>query len=127
METLHESASDERQESAAIETNPVNVEERFARIVAAEVAGALKVNYGDRDIVVKLLTTDLERLFDRNSGGLLEQYLHTQLDRIADTFKRRFDLDEKIKPNYNYATHAKFENIIEAIKDKFYGDDSSAT
>jgi len=119
METLHESAN--KHEADMVELPQVNHEDRFARIVAAEIAGALKVNFADRDIVVKLLTTELERVLSKRNG-LLEQYLHTQLDRIGDTLRRRFDLDNSVKVNYNYATHAKLENFIEAIQNKTSSD-----
>jgi hypothetical protein len=119
MEKLHESDMVRRIDgNENADVTGVEAEERFARIVAAELAGVLKVNHADRDIVVKLLTTELERMLTK-SGGLLEQYLHTQLDKIAGTLKRRFDLPENIEVNYNYATHAKLENFIEAIQEEY--------
>lgn len=121
MDILHEGGMKERIVESSMEVNSVNYEQQFARIMAAEIAGALQVNYGDRDIVVKLLTTTLEKSLDKR-GGLLEQYLHTQLDKIANTFKRRLDLPEDTKVNYEYATHAKFEGIIMAIQNKYMPD-----
>ena len=116
MNSLHNNGQEQQSES--MEVNPIDHEKRFARLVAAEIAASLQVNYGDRDIVVKLLTTTLEKQLCKR-GGLLEQYLHTQLDIIAQTVKNRFDLDNDLGVNYNYATHAKLMDIVEAIEKKY--------
>lgn len=117
MNSLHDGGMKEQQ-CESMEINPVDHEKRFARLVAAEIAASLQVGYPDRDIVVKLLSTSLERqLCKRN--GLLEQYLHTHLDILARTVKDRLELNEGLEVNYNYATHAKFADILDAFEAKY--------
>jgi len=109
----------QEQQSESMEVNPVNHEKRFARLVAAEIAANLQVGYPDRDIVVKLLSTALEKQLCKRDG-LLEQYLHTQLDIIARAVKNRFDIsDDEVGVNYNYATHAKLNDILDIIYKKY--------
>lgn len=118
MNRLHDNGTEAMAEGS-VEFNAIDHDKRLARIVAAEVAASLQVGHGDRDIVVKLLTTTLEKQLCSRGDGLLEQYLHTQLDILAKTFKHEFDLDDAdADVDYNYATHAKFNNIINAIKVK---------
>jgi len=92
-------------------------EKNFLKIVIEELLEILQISYTERRIVSALLSTALENKISHRNG-LLEQYLHAQLDILANTFKSKFDLDKSIKVNYNYATHAKFEDIITAIKEK---------
>lgn len=117
MNNLHNNGKEQMAEGS-METNPVNQEKQFARLVAAEIASNLQVNYGDRDVVVKLLATALEKQLCKHEG-LLEQYLHTQLDIIVSGVKSRFELDDKLEVNYGYATHAKFNDIFDAIEKKY--------
>ena len=119
MNELHNSDKQMKEQSMNMEVGRVDHEKHFARLVAAKIAASLQVNYGDRDIVVKLLTTTLEKQLCK-SGGLLEQYLHTQLDIIAETINRKFDVSEHgVGVNYGYATHAKLNDILETIKVKY--------
>jgi hypothetical protein len=119
MNELHRSDNEMKERSMNMEVNRIDHEKQFARLVAAEIAGSLQVNYGDRDIVVKLLTTTLEKQLCK-SGGLLEQYLHTQLDIIAETINHKFDIsDYGVGVNYGYATHAKLNDILETVKVKY--------
>lgn len=113
MGELHKSCGDAAGNTT--EMGRVDSEKHFTRLVAAEVAGNLQVNYGDRDVVVKLLTSSLERLLCTREG-LLEQYLHTQLDIIAQSIKFDFDVPNDVNVNYEYATHAKLKDILDYIK-----------
>ena len=117
----------------------IEADNRFCRILVEHIVDFLDVNWGDRSIVQKLLYTHLVQILIQGREGLLEQFLHTQLDIIADTFNQTFDLqdmtqeerekinkdyqdtikkDGKIGVNYSHATHAKLNSIIEAIKIK---------
>ena len=119
MNELHNSDKELKERSMSAEVGRTDHEKHFARLVAAEIAGNLQVNYGDRDIVVKLLATALEKQLCK-SGGLLEQYLHTQLDIIAESVKHKFDIAyDETGVNYGYATHAKPNDILDIIKKKY--------
>lgn len=114
MNELHNKGKENM--AAGCELPTVNHEQQFVRIVAAEVASYLQVDYHDSDLVVKLLTTCLERCLCARGTGLLEQYLHTQLDILGDSVKLKLglDMDGTTSVDYTHATHAKFNNILEA-------------
>jgi len=76
----------------------------------------LKINYKDRQVFKDLLTSSIEE-YITCKDGLLEQYLHSQLDILKTTFIREFNLDKEIKTNYGFAIHAKFNDLIKAIKE----------
>jgi len=113
---MSELFSENKEQSLGSECMSPDYEKKFCRLLAADIAADLQTPYASRDIVVKLLTTCLERRLC-NRTGMLEDYLHSQLDILAKTFKREFSLDE-LDVNYQYATHAKFNNIVYAIKRK---------
>jgi len=117
MNELHNNGK-QSESMASMEISPINDDKFFARLVAAEVAANLQINFGDRDIVVKLLTSALEKQLCQH-GGLLEQYLHTQLDILVKTIKFKFDIADDVGVNYGYATHAKFNDILDIIKEKY--------
>jgi len=119
MNTLHDNGNE--RVTQGCEFPMVNHEQIFVRIVAADVASYLQVDYSDSDLVVKLLTTCLERCLCARGTGLLEQYLHTQLDILANTVKRKLglDLDGTTSVDYGYATHAKLNSILTAGVDNF--------
>jgi len=93
-----------------------NYEKRICRLLAADLAADLQTPFASRDVVVNLLTTCLERRLCKRDG-MLEGYLHSQLDILAKTLKHEFSISE-LDVNYQYATHAKFNDIICAIKAK---------
>lgn len=114
MNELHNGNSKEQSETVAVEMNAVNHEKQFARLVAAEIARNLQVDYSNRDIVVKLLTSHLEKYLCKRDG-LLEQYLHTQLDILARKIRRHFNIEDSVEVNYNHGIHAKFNDILDDI------------
>ena len=91
-------------------------EEAFVYEVCKEVVSALNIQWKDREIVKELLFAILHNKLCKRDG-LLEQYLHSQLDIIKKTILNNFKLSKDIETNYNYATHAKFNDIIKAIKE----------
>jgi hypothetical protein len=125
MNELHNNGQ-QSESMTSMEVNPIGHDKFFARLVAAEVAANLQINFGDRDIVAKLLTSALEKQLCRH-GGLLEQYLHTQLDIIAETIKFKFDINDEVGVNYGYATHAKLNAILDIIKEKYDPDQEFGT
>lgn len=100
-------------------------EVKFAKIVARIVADILDVNYNDRRIVEGLVFVAIKKHFVAK-GMLLEQYLHTQLDRIAQTIRSEFGISDDVSVNYSHATHAKFSDLIKAIKEKCKSDEKSS-
>lgn len=102
--------------SISCEMQIPDYEKKFCRLVAAEIATDLQTPYASRDVVVNLLTTCLEQeLCSRD--GLLEQYLHSQLDILAQNINKRFSIPD-LNVNYQYATHAKLNDILLAIEKK---------
>lgn len=119
------------------ESNRADYEQEFTRLLSKFIAEALDINWIDRQIFEKLIYTKLKE-FICNRDALLEQYLHTQLDTIAQVFNNEFELqnmtdeeknkmpkdykdtitDKGIGVNYSHATHAKLYSVIEAIKIK---------
>lgn len=87
------------------------VETRFANEVINTVIDALDVSYNERRIVHALLKNALGEM-----GNWLEQYLNSQVEIIGRSACQRFGLD--IEPNYNYAPHAKLNDIFRAIEHK---------
>lgn len=92
---------------------------KMARILAEIVVETLNLNYGvSRTLILEMFAGVLyEKLGGKN--GLLKQYLHSQLDEMLPRFKSTFNLPEDISINYEYATHAKFADVIEEIHKKF--------
>ena len=112
MERLHFTENDEKCDSSC-EIGSSDDEGKFAIIIARHIVSALKIDYASQDIVYRLLSKSLEDVLKKRDG-LLEQYLHTQLDRIADTIRARYSVDDDVKVNYNYAAHAKLNDLIKA-------------
>ncbi len=80
------------------------------KAIAELVVEALQINWNERRIVNGLLISAIGNAV----GELLEQYLHSQLEIIGGTLNRKFGIDEVI--NTGYATHAKMNDFIGAIK-----------
>jgi len=97
------------------EISAKNYEKKFIKEICQMIANSLQINWSDRRIVESLLYTSLGRISDRD--GLLEQYLHSQLDEILERFKKEFELSDDVKTDYSHATHAKFKSLITAIKE----------
>ena len=101
-----------------MESSRPNYEFKFAQAIVDIICNVLRVTSRDRRIIEALLLEKIEPLLAKR-GGLLEQYLHTQLDILADTLKEKFELSDDVSINYDYTTHAKFNDIIKAIKEKY--------
>jgi len=91
-------------------------EDDFASAIVGIVCDALRVGSRDRRIVESLIMNAIEP-HCKHRDKLLEQYLHTQLDILAKKIKRKFGLDEGIQVNYSHATHAKFNDLLDAISE----------
>lgn len=100
---------------SACEAMPVDYDNKFLDFVCSAVVEALRIPYQSQAIVKNLLYTALkDNVCSRD--GWLEQFLHSELDKIAHNIKSRFNLDDTLKVNYNHATHAKLASIMDAIE-----------
>lgn len=100
---------------SACEAMPVDYDNKFLDFVCSAVVEALRIPYQSQTIVKNLLYSALkDNICSRD--GWLEQFLHSELDKIAHNIKSRFDLDDTLKINYNHATHAKLSSILDAIE-----------
>ncbi len=101
------------------ETTRTNYEEKFINLISNTICDYLNVGYGyPKNIVSKLITSILKKKFNNGRDNIFEQYLHSQLDLMLPQFITELDLPESTKINYRYASHAKFNDVIEAIKAK---------
>jgi len=100
------------------EAMPTDYNKKFLDVVCGAVVEALQVPYQSREITKNLLYSNLkDKVCSRD--GLLEQYLHLELDKIARSIKSKFDLKKELKVDYNHAAHAKLASIMDAIEEKF--------
>lgn len=95
-----------------LESGAKGIEDSFITAISECVSEAIKINYKDRTVFQSCLQTATARQI----RVLLEQYLHHELEIIGERFQREFEISEKI--NFDYATHAKMRDIIDAIKQK---------
>lgn len=90
-------------------------EDRFITAVATQVVNALRIPWGSKDTVQRLLETALESVL-KGRKNLLQQYLHSQLDIIVENVCRRYEVEAET--NYQYATHAKLNDLVTALVNK---------
>jgi len=102
-----------------------DVENKFVNEVCESVIEILNVGYNERRIVfpllVGLLTPKINEHYPKDKKGLLQQYEEYILDKSSERIIRDFDLGD-VKINHENALHAKFNDIIEAIKVKIKKD-----
>lgn len=99
------------------ESNLPDIEEKFLDLICEMVVSSFKVSWQDRPLMRNVLSSVLHDAVCQR-GGLLEQYLHSQLDILAKTIEREFGLDKDLKIDYNHCTHAKLDSLIQAIIEK---------
>ncbi len=96
-------------------------EDKFLNEMVDKLVSTLDVKWGlERDLVRSLLKGSLKESI-AGHGGLLHQYLHTQLDIIAERIKRDYNLDDELEVDYTHATHAKLVSITKALEEKLAG------
>ena len=93
---------------------------RFAMYVSRHIASAITDDYRDKANTARLIYALLKPVMC-GRDGLLEQYLHSQLDLMVDRFKRTFSLGN-VSVDYNHASHAKFASIVDAIEKQISAD-----
>ena len=98
-----------------------DIEQEIVKEVCACVADALGVPYPERRIVLPLLERAIGEKINNNTGpGLLQQYQAYVLDKSSERLVKELELGN-VKVNHGHATHAKFADIIEAIKNNNVG------
>jgi len=111
--------TDEDADSPEKDCNEISAEDygsKFLNVVADSIVEKLNIAWNDRRICTELLKSCLKKEL-LSSKGLLEQYLHSQLDILAKSVRYCIGVDQNIKVNYSYATHAKFDSILKSFKD----------
>jgi len=86
----------------------------FVWEIADLITDLLATKWPDKEIIHRILASAL----DTDCKDLLEQYLHSQLEIIGRELNREFEIDEKVATEF--ATHAKLDNHVKAIKQKIH-------
>ena len=98
------------------------VEEEFIDKIAEIVIKIFNVPSYDHRLVhpmlVNLLSKKLNNSYPYNELGLLQLFEKHIVNEIGKSLTIEFGLEET-KPNHNYGTHAKMNDIVEAIKLKY--------
>lgn len=110
-------------QGCCINESPQNdMENKFISAVCEIVCDAIAVNYSDKRIVLPLLKNVIKEKLDNNypkdNLGLLQQYQKYILDKSSESIIKELNLGD-VKVNHGHATHAKFNDIIQKIKE-FY-------
>ena len=105
----HDSSKDQ---NMIAEGGTARIEDSFIAAISECISEVLKIGWKDRPVFQSCLQTAT----DRDIRVLLEQYLHHELEIIGKNFQRQFEIEGKI--NFDHATHAKMNDIIDAIKEK---------
>ena len=95
-------------------TNTPDYIQRVVNAICDDVINALNIEYDSRNIVVRLLRSVLLPKIADHNDGYLKQYLHSQLDILAKSVRSALGVKDSVGVNYNYATHAKFSDILKA-------------
>lgn len=106
---------------ACCENAGPQMEGKFVRAVVELVVEALDVGWQDRRLVQPLLVKALSEKMDyRYQGsGLIQQYEAYVLELAGERLKKELDVPEDVKINHDHATHAKFADIIDWIKENY--------
>jgi len=100
------------------EASCVDAAEELCIGIAREVTAALDVGWPAAATVTALIKTHLDDHLSRRKGCMLECYLEHQLEILATELRKRFKLPNTVKVNHNHAMHAKFVDIVKAVKEK---------
>jgi hypothetical protein len=86
------------------------IEQKFVDTLTRIIVDSLCINYNERRIVRGLLKSVLTE----KVSSLLKQFLNHELELLSKTIKRKFNVTADV--NYDYATHAKFSDILKEIE-----------
>jgi hypothetical protein len=112
-----------------------DIPKKIVENTAELVCDALKVGHNDRRLIIPLLEKVLgDRLNhrasiisrdDKRSYEDMPGWLQQFEDYIIETATKRMYTDlsipENIRPNHEYATHAKYANIIVYLREQLFG------
>lgn len=101
--------------------NQPSMEGKFINQLVEIVVDALGVHWNDRRIITALLKTSIREKLDHRFGGegLLQQYEAYVLDHAGARIKHDLGIPEDVVVNHDYATHAKYADIVDYIKENF--------
>jgi hypothetical protein len=106
------------------ESNGHNIEDKFVDELCNQITEILGINYQDRRtfhlVLKKAIGKDIDSV--NNYDGLLQQHGAYVLDKSSKRLIDELELGD-VKVNHEYAAHAKFADIVKAIKTKL--DESS--
>ena len=97
------------------------IEDKFVESICNLILESLNVRYEERRLMKPLLTIAIsEKINNRRSKepGLLQQFEAYVLETSSKRFIEEFNLVE-VKVNHDHATHAKFADIVKAIKAQY--------
>jgi hypothetical protein len=90
-----------------------NYESRLLNALVSLVVGKLDSRYPEAETIQTLLKSCIRREFNK----LLEQYLHSQLEKLGNRIKAELDITADI--DYRHAIHSKFSSIVDELKGRF--------
>ena len=111
--------TEEQRTNSMCESSDDCVEEKFVRETCSIVVDAIGVYWTDKPMVNNLLHNAISDKLNNHYKvfGLLQQYEAHILDRVSRDLIKTFGLTSKV--NHNYATHAKFSDIVNELEKKF--------
>jgi spore maturation protein CgeB len=96
-----------------------NIEQEFIKRMCEYVSEALNISYLEKRNFESLLFNNLKNKIDNNSNdGLLQQYEKYILDTTSKKIIDELNLGD-VKVNHEFATHAKFKDIVNKIKENY--------
>ena len=98
-----------------------DMERKFIKATVELVIEALDIAWQDRRIAQSLLEKAISEKMDRRykSSGLLQQYEAYVLELAGERVKKELDVPEEVKINHSHATHAKYADVVDWIKENY--------
>lgn len=113
---IYEGESDKVEETSINENPREDIKDKFLSALCERISKILEINHNDRKIVILLLRSNLEEILTDRKEGLLNQFLHHELEIIGNEINVSLGIKEKICTSH--ATHAKLSNHVDAIRKK---------
>ena len=106
---------------ACCENAGPQMEGKFIKSVVELVVEALNVGWMDRRLVQPLLEKALSEKMDKRyqGSGLIQQYEAYVLETAGERIMKELDVPDDVKINHSHATHAKFADIVDWIKENY--------